>query len=114
VGVLSGAAAMPQGNRALMRLFIAGSEGMLVVEFDRDCCEVRRFDGTTDRIALAEGDWVYRCDGPVNALVDLAKGEGRNASPGSIGAASVSIVSALLRSSHENGRPVAVAGPTSP
>lgn len=113
IGVLSGAAAMPQGNRALLRLFITGSDGMLVAEFDRDWCEIRRFDGTTDRLDITPDDWIYRCDGPVNALVDLAQGRGRNASPGAIGAAAVSTISALLRSSHDQGQPASVLGPAS-
>jgi len=111
VGVLSGAAAMPQGNRALLRLFVTGSEGMLVAEFDRDRCELRRFDGTVDRLEIPPADWIYRCDGPVHALVDLAQGRGRNASPGAIGAASVSIIAALLQSSHDQGRPATVVAP---
>ena len=57
---------------ALMRLFIAGSEGVLIAEFDRDYCEIRRNDGTVERLDIPAGDWIYRCDGPVNALVDLA------------------------------------------
>jgi len=109
VGVLSGAAAMPQGNRALLRLFMTGSDGMLTAEFDRDWCEIRRFDGAVDRLQIAPEDWVYRCDGPVNALVDLAKGAGHNASPGAIGAATVSIVSGLLHSSRMQGQPEAIA-----
>lgn len=111
VGVLSGAAAMPQGNRALLRLFVTGSEGMLVAEFDRDWCEMRRFDGNIDRLDIAPGDWIYRCDGPVNALVDLVQGKGHNASPGAIGAAAVSVIAALLRSSHDQGRPASVVDP---
>ncbi|WP_309085481.1 Gfo/Idh/MocA family oxidoreductase [Chelativorans sp.] len=114
VGVLSGAAAMPQGNRALLRFFITGSEGLLVAEFDRDWCEIRRFDGAADGLELADGAWTYRCDGPVDALVDLAKGFGLNASPGTIGAATVDVISALLQSSREGGRPIAIAGPLAP
>ena len=110
VAALSGAAAMPQGNRGLMRLFIAGSEGLLTAEFDRDHCEIRRNDGAVERLALAGGDWMYRCDGPVNALVDLALGQGRNLSPASMGAQTAATIAAMLASARQGGSAVPVMG----
>jgi predicted dehydrogenase len=104
VASISGAAAMPQGNRALLRFFLTGSEGLAIAEFDRDHCEFRPAEGSAAPLALAPGDWVYRCDGPVNALVDLAQGRGVNASPGEIGAHSVGIIAALLKSSQDGGQ----------
>ncbi len=112
VGSLSGAAAMPQGYRALLHHYMTGSEGILIAEFDRDSCKMRRFDGTEDCLELAPNDWVYRCDGPVNALVELARGAGHNASPGAIGAATTSIISALLHSSQHQGQPAPVYAPS--
>jgi predicted dehydrogenase len=111
VASISGAAAMPQGNRGLMRLFLAGSEGVLTAELDRDWCEIRRNDGTTERLPLHEGDWVYRCDGPVHALAELAQGRGRNLSPGDIGAATTAAIAALLASAAHDGRPQSVYRP---
>lgn len=108
VASISGAAAMPQGNRGLMRLFIAGSEGVMSVEFDRDACEIRRHDGPTRRLELAPGDWVYTCDGPVNALADLAQGGGANLSPGRIGAETTATIAAMLASARAGGAAEAV------
>jgi predicted dehydrogenase len=108
VASISGAAAMPQGNRGLMRIFVAGSEGILTADFDRDFCEIKRHDAPGERLALAEGDWIYRCDGPVNALVDLAQGRGANLSPGAIGAATTATVAAMLRSARQGGGAVPV------
>lgn len=108
VASISGAAAMPQGSRALMRLFIAGSEGVLTAEFDRDVCEIRRNGVAVQRLPLAEGDWIYRCDGPVDALVDLAQGRGHNQSPGEIGAATSATIAAMLQSARANGSPATV------
>lgn len=105
VGVLSGAAAMPQGFRAAMRFVVTGDEGMVCADFDRDFCEFRRFDGGVERLPLKAGDWVYRCDGPVNALVDLAQGRGVNQSPGETGAATVSLIAAMLSSARSGGAP---------
>ncbi len=105
VASVSGAAAMPQGNKGLMRLFIAGRDGMLTAEFDRDFCEIRRNDGTVERLDLGAGDWTYNCRGPVNALVDLALGQGSNLSPGRIGAETTATIAAMLASAKSNGAP---------
>jgi predicted dehydrogenase len=102
---LSGAAAMPQGNRGLMRLFITGSEGVLIAEFDRDVCEIRRNDGGVERLDLSEGAWIYNCRGPVNALVDLALGRGVNLSRGEIGATTTATIAAMLASARSGGTP---------
>jgi predicted dehydrogenase len=110
VASISGAAAMPQGNRGLMRIFIAGSEGVLSADFDRDWCEIKRHDGSTERLAIAEGEWVYRCDGPVDALVELAQGRGKNLSPGAIGAATTATIAAMLASAGARGTPMPVMG----
>jgi predicted dehydrogenase len=110
VGSLTGAAAMPQGSRALMRIFLGGREGTLLAEFDRDSCEIRREDGTQRRFDLAPGDWIYHCRGPIEALAALARGAdpARNQSPGETGATTVATIAALLASAAAGGaaRPV--------
>ena len=111
VASISGAAAMPQGNRGLMRLFVTGTEGMLTAEFDRDWCEIRRNSGAVERLEISEGDWVYRCDGPVDALVDLALGRGKNLSPGHVGAATTATIAAMLASAAAGGTPQAILQP---
>lgn len=110
VGSLSGAAAMPQGNRGLMRLFLAGREGMLTAEFDRDWCEIRRDDGLVERLVIDDGAWVYHGRGPVEALVDLARGGPAelNRSPGETGATTVAVIAALLASAAAGGAPRAI------
>lgn len=110
VASISGAAAMPQGQRGLMRLFLTGSDGMLMAEFDRDCCEIRHGSGAVETLELASGDWTYRCDGPVRALVELARGRGKNLSPGSIGAATAATIAAMLNSSRAGGTAQPVLG----
>lgn len=111
VASVSGAATLPEGNRALMRFIISGSDGVLVAEFDRDSAEIRRNDGTVERLELAAGDWTYRCDGPVDALVDLALGRGTNLSPGRFGAEATATIAAMLASAHAGGAPVDVVRP---
>lgn len=108
VASISGAAAMPQGNRGLMRLFLAGSEGVMTVEFDRDFCEIRRHDGQHEVLNIAPGAWVYNCRGPVDALVELALGRGQNLSSGRIGAYTTATIAAMLASSRADGSPVQI------
>lgn len=103
VASISGAAAMPQGNRGLMRLFLTGSEGVMTVEFDRDFGEIRRHDGRNEVLNIATGAWIYNCKGPVNALVDLALGQGQNLSPGAIGARATATIAAILASGRADG-----------
>jgi predicted dehydrogenase len=103
VGSFSGAAAMPEGQRALLRLVISGAGGVASLELDRDFAELRLVGGEVRRIPVAAGDWVYNCRGPVNAIVDLAGGVGENLAPGEIGAATVSVMEGMLRSSRNGG-----------
>ena len=99
VGSLHGAAAMPEGSRALLRIIVTGSEGMVSAEFDRDRCEIRRFDGKDRTLPIEPGQWAVDGRRPTDTLVDLALGRGDNRSPGEIGAATVSLIEAMLRSS---------------
>ncbi len=86
VASISGPVAMPQTVRALLRVFLCGSNGVALAEFDRGIDEIRTNDDPPQRIPLAPGGWDVVSTGPVHALADLALGRGRNLSPGSIGA----------------------------
>jgi predicted dehydrogenase len=109
---LSGSPAMPEGRRALMRLHIAGSDGLLIAEFDRDRCDVFWNDGSERHFEYADGTWSPYAPGPPNALVDLAKGSGQNLSPGLIGAQTVAVIHALLESAADGGAAKPVYRPT--
>ncbi len=100
---ISGSVAMPQGERALMRVFLAGSLGLVTAEFDLDRCEIRLNDGTRERLPLREGEWNVNSAGPVDALVDLALGTGRNQSSGEIGAMTTATIHAMLASAGQGG-----------
>ena len=45
IAALSGAAAAPEGDRALLRLLVTGTEGVLDLAFDLDRAVLRRHDG---------------------------------------------------------------------
>lgn len=109
VATISGAAAMPEGHRALLRLHITGSDGVMSLELDRDTASLHLPGGITEQIPIAPGDWIYTCTGPVNALADLAHGKGENHAPAAIGAATVSVIAAMLASAHAGGAPQQVA-----
>lgn len=108
---ISGSVAMPEGDRALMRLFIAGREGLMSVEFDLDRCVISRNDGTREELPLAPGEWTVNSAGPVHALVDLALGRGNNLSDGTIGARTTATIHAMVHSAAEGGAMHAVVGP---
>ena len=106
---LSGAAALPEGQRALLRFFITGNEGVMEVELDRDRVSLSRHDGENRLpLSISPGQWNYHCEGPIHAVVDLAQGRGSNLTPGAIGAATVSVIAALAASSKNGGNAVAV------
>jgi predicted dehydrogenase len=98
VATVSGAAGMPEGHRALLRLIISGSAGTMSLELDRDTAEIHTEAGRIERLPIAPGDWIYNCAGPVNALADLAQGHGENRTPAEIGATTVAILAAMARS----------------
>ena len=100
---LGGAAALPEGRRALLRLLIAGTEGVMDLEIDRDHAMVYRHDGTQRDLSVPAGQWNYHCEGPVHAVVDLAQDRGENLAPGRIGAATVSVIAAILASAGNGG-----------
>lgn len=103
VGSFAGAAAVPEGGRARLRLSITGEAGILDFDVDLDRCVLELHDGTREVIAAPPGGWIYTCDGPVDRLVDLALGRGENLSPPEIGARTVAVISAMLRSAADGG-----------
>jgi len=84
--------------------------GHIVEPGHRDLGELVRRFGAVETLELASGDWTYRCDGPVRALVELARGRGKNLSPGSIGAATAATIAAMLNSSRAGGTAQPVLG----
>ena len=109
---ISGAAAMPEGRQALLRLIVTGTEGVMEIELDRDRAVTHRHDGADREFSVAPGQWNYHCEGPVHAVVDIALGHGSNLTPGSIGAATVSVIAALQASARDDGRSAEVFHPS--
>ena len=103
-GVLSGAATLPKGRPVQIDLRIFGSEGMLLLDIERERLELRRRDGKDEVVALNPGDGAYSCDRPLRVLVDLCLGhETDNSAPGIVGQRAVEVLDAMYRSA-DSGR----------
>jgi predicted dehydrogenase len=96
---LSGAATVPDGRPFQLDLRFYGSEGMLLLDVERERCVIQRLDGTEVVVPVAPGDGAYTCVEPVNRFIDLCKGlPVENAGPARVGALAVGVVEAMLRS----------------
>jgi predicted dehydrogenase len=97
---MSGSATSPKhrGNQIDLRIF--GSEGVLVLDIERERLEVRRRDGRDIVVDMAPGSGAYACEKPLNVLVDICLGRAvENQSPGIVGLRAVEVLDALYRSS---------------
>ncbi len=100
VGTLAGASSHTdvQASENELDIRIVGSEGQFALDIDAGLVWLGRRDGEV-RLELGHEAGLYDCDGPPNALVDLALGEPvENCSPGELGARTVEILDALYRS----------------
>jgi predicted dehydrogenase len=96
------------GNRHQLEFRAIGSEGQFAIDLERDYLWLWRSDGVEIKPELEEAAFYYNCDGPPNALVDLALGKDvDNCSPGELGARTVEILDAAYRSA-ASGKPEAI------
>jgi len=96
---LSGAATLPKGRPVQIDLRIFGSEGMLLLDIERERLELRRRDGGDEVVALKAGDGAYACEAPLSVLVDLCLGrKTENDAPGLVGQRAVEVLDAMHRS----------------
>jgi predicted dehydrogenase len=96
---LSGAATLPKGRPVQIDLRVFGSEGMLLLDIERERLELRRRDGRDEVIALTPGDGAYACDEPLKVLVDLCLGRAtENGASGLVGLRAVEVLDAMYRS----------------
>lgn len=86
-------------NKHQLEVRAIGSEGQLQVDVEREIAWLWRNDGTEVRVEIEPDGGAYDCDGPANALVDLALGkEVANQSPGELAARTVELLDAAYRS----------------
>ena len=99
IGVISGAGTLPRvRSRHQVDIRIFGSDGVLLLDLERERLEVLRNDEQHFQADLAEGEGRYTCDGPPNRFIDLILGKHQdNLSPGEVAARSVEILDAAYR-----------------
>lgn len=109
IGVASGVSTQDGGApREQMEVRLTGDAGHFVLDLEREQLASYNPKEHLVAVALAKGDGLYRCDGPVNAIVDMALGRSVvNRSPGELGARVVDIVHAAAESSKRKA-PVAI------
>lgn len=96
---LSGSSTVPKHRGFQIDLRIFGSEGMLLLDIERERLEVRRRDGRDTVVLLSPGDGGYSCEEPLTTLVDLCLGRPvTNRSPGHVGMRAVEVLDAMYRS----------------
>jgi len=88
----------PDNERHKVDIRMIGSKGNFHIDLEREI--VWRYNGPADSVMLPvqAGDGIYDCIGPVDSLVELARGQGSNNSPGELGARTVEILEAAYRS----------------
>lgn len=112
VGTMAGGSshAGAGGNKHSVELQVIGSEGQCLLDLERETLWLFRPDQGDIRPELGPDAGLYNCDGPPNALIDLALGlPVENCSPGWLGARTVDVLDACYRSARQ-GQPVAVGG----
>ena len=99
VGSISGAGTVPPNSGFQLGIRLFGSEGMLLLDIERERMEVRRDDGEDVVLDLAAGAGDYSCDGPPNNFIDLILGKTEeNLTPGWAALRSVELLDAAYRS----------------
>lgn len=108
IGSISGAATLPDEDKFQVDLRIFGSEGVMLLDVERERLEFRRHDGNHISVDVPPGDGDYTCDTPPERFVELIRRRGRNDSPGDVAARTVELIDAMHRSAARGGIPVDV------
>lgn len=104
LGTLSGAATLADGDPYQIDLRIFGSEGVLMLDVERERLRLHRYDGDPVDIPIAPGSGEYECLIPPVRFIELITGAStENNSPPDVAARSVELIEALLASSAADG-----------
>jgi predicted dehydrogenase len=114
IGTISGAATLPDDDKFQIDIRIFGSDGVLLLDVERERLVLRRHDGAHQEIHVPPGEGAYSCETPPARFIDLITGRAvDNNSTLDIAARSVELIEAMHLSAAQRGTPVAV-GATSP
>jgi predicted dehydrogenase len=128
IGSFSGHGRLPWGTRYPLELRLAGENGVLTLDFERERADANLVDGAAEGsweigerhhaftstradlgLELEPGEGLYTCDGPAQFLIDVCLGrETLDRAPAKLGVRAVAVMDAARRSA-ELGKPVAVA-----
>ncbi|MFT4280643.1 Gfo/Idh/MocA family protein [Microbacterium sp.] len=109
LGTLSGAATLADGDKYQIDIRLFGTEGVLMIDVERERVALSRYDGTRVDIEIGEGEGEYECLVPPARFIDLITGASTENNSGvEVAARSVELVDALLRSSAADGADVLV------
>lgn len=104
LGTLSGAATLADGDKYQVDLRIFGTEGVLMLDAERERLTLSRYDGERVEREIPEGEGEYECIVPPARFIELITGAStENNSTVDVAARSVELIDALLRSSADNG-----------
>lgn len=104
LGSLSGAATLPDGEKYQVDIRLFGTEGVLMIDVERERVTLSRYDGEREELSIPEGEGEYDCLVPPARFIDLITGaETENNSGVDVAARSVELIEALLRSSAAGG-----------
>lgn len=105
IGAISGTAAVPAELPFQVDIRIYGSEGMLLLDVERERMVLHRHDQGDLVLEIEEGSGAYSCEGPAHQFVDLILGKTTdNYAPGSIAADTIALIEAAFLSS-QNAKP---------
>ena len=102
-GVFSGSCGVPDGHGFEVDIRIYGSKGSVLLDIETERLALKLPSGETRVAEVPQGAWTYSCEGPANRLVDIALGQGRNESPGEVGARAVETLHAIVASGQSKG-----------
>lgn len=103
-GALSGSATVPSHRGYQLDLRLFGSEGMLLLDTERERLELRREDRRDSIYPMRPGDGEYNCMEPVDRFAEVCAGkEVENAAPGEMGIRCVEVLDAAYRSAKNGG-----------
>ncbi|MBC7813894.1 MAG: Gfo/Idh/MocA family oxidoreductase [Burkholderiales bacterium] len=109
IGTISGAATLPDNDKFQVDIRVFGTEGVLLLDVERERLEVRRHDGQHEHFDVPSGQGAYTCDEPPEQFIDLILGKtSSNPSPGEVAARSVEMISAMYQSAANAGQPTPV------
>ncbi len=96
---LSGAATLAKDCPFQVDIRIFGTEGMLLVDVERERVELRRYDGNHTVLPLEPGAGAYHCVEPTARLAEICLGKPVvNDAPGIVGQRAIEVLDAMYRS----------------